>query len=248
MIRVFLGNLGSGKSVYAVREIVNDESDRMHYSNMVLKKVGNFVHIRPEHVIKKSMVGKKIHFDLNLEYWNQQKKPLNVLWDEVHLTASSRQSMSKVNIVLSRFLAMARRITGFDKRGYGHFTFIAQKERTVDVNIKELCNEIFYFVSHWVVRCEGCGTRLAVNSERQQVERCIRCGSWKIVKEDLNIEVFVFNNWEKFYRWEQKIKGRWYVKRYIITDIEQYFRYYDTLQTSDIWDSYVNSPADKTVQ
>lgn len=243
MIRIFLGKLGSGKSAYAVREMARNVTDRVTYTNIVTKGISNVRLINPQDVIRKKVIDekkKKYELDLNVEYWAQQKKPLNVVWDEVHLTANSRMSTSKANMVLSRFIAMARRITGFDERGYGTFTFIAQKERTIDVNVRELANEIIYLVSKWVVRCEECGLRVFIHSEMPQYERCYRCGSWKVVKGDLILEVFHFNDWFKLYNWEQRIKGRWHFKREIITDIESYFRHYDTLQIGNVWDTYVS--------
>lgn len=243
MIKIFLGNLGSGKSVCAVRELMLNQSERKTYTNLMTNKIKNVVHIKPQHVIRKFFPVEKKgkpDFDLNLEYWQKQKKPLNILWDEIHLTAPSRASSSKINMVLSRFIAMARRITGMDKRGYGHFTFIAQKERTIDVNIKELTNEIRYHISHWVQRCEECGAGLLVNSEMQIIERCMQCGSWKILKEKIFIEVLKFNSWEKYYDWALHNKSKRYFERYIINDIQKYFKHYDTLQMSDLWDSYIH--------
>lgn len=241
MIKVFLGNLGSGKTICAVRELVLNESDRVTYTNIITKGVKGVSHIKPDHVIKKIMKDKKPNFELNIDYWAKQKKPLNVLWDEVHLTANSRQSTSKINIILSRFIAMARRVTGFDKRGYGHLIFIAQKERTIDVNIKELANEIVYHIAHWVINCEDCGRKLWVTSQMQIFDKCMFCGSWKIIKEQLQIEVLKFNDWEKYHLWTYSPKFKLYYDRYIIQDIEKYFKYYDTLQISDVWEDYINS-------
>lgn len=239
MIRIFLGNLGSGKSANAVRELYKDESDRVTYTNLLTSGLNNVVHIKPEYIIKKIVKRGKTSFDLNIKYWKKQKKPLNILWDEIHLTANSRMSMTKVNMVLSRFISMARRITGFDKRGYGHFTFIAQKERTIDVNIKDLANEIVYHISHWVLTCEECGLKFEVNSEMQQIDKCFKCGSWKILKSNLTIEVLKFNNWEKYYKWVEGMKGKLYFERTLVTDIEKYFKLYDTMQMSDMWENYI---------
>lgn len=241
MIRVFLGNLGSGKSACAVKEIADDTSNLKTYTNLVLKGVRNTVFIKPSDIIEViSQKGrKKDIYKLNIGYWEKQKKPLNVLWDEVHLTASSRRSSSKPNVILSQFMAMARRITGFDKRGYGFFTFIAQKERTIDVNIRELANEIVYHVSYWKITCEDCGRYIYWNSEKQHLRKCLNCGSWKILKSDIHVLRIFFNDWEKYYNWVEHAPGRWHFKREWIFDIEHYFHNYDTMQISNIWDSYI---------
>lgn len=242
MIRVFLGNLGSGKSACAVKEIIDSESNRKTYTNLNTNNVKNAVFIKPSDIIQiipNPKDKKKELFQLNIKYWKKQKKPLNVLWDEIHLTANSRKSTSKVNMVLSQFMAMARRITGFDKRGYGHFTFIAQKERTIDVNIRELCNEIIYHISYWRITCNDCGKFVYWTSEKQQLEQCLNCGSWDIFKDDVYVLRLFFNKWENYYRYTEGEQGRFHFKRQFVYDIEDYFQYYDTMQISNVWDSYV---------
>ena len=239
MIRIFLGNLGSGKSVSAIRELVHNPNGRTTYTNIITKGIQNVVTIKPQDIIKKIGEDKKPSFDLNIEYWNKQKKPLNILWDEIHLTANSRMSMSKINMVLSRFIAMARRITGFDKRGYGSFTFVAQKERTIDVNIRDLTNEIVYHISHWVVECEECGTKVLTNSESPQMNKCVVCSSWKLEKKGMFIEKLSFSEWDSFYAWSVHMKGKFYDSRQRINDIEDYFKYYDTMQIENVWENYL---------
>ena len=239
MIRIFLGNLGSGKTISAVREmVINQDSGRTTYTNIVTKNIKNVIRIQPQDIITKSG-DKKPSYDLNVDFWNTRDKPLNILWDEVHLTANSRMSMSKVNMILSRFIAMARRITGFDDRGYGHFTFIAQKDRTIDVNIRDLCNEIIYHIGRWILHCQDCGTKLWVNSEMQQLDKCIRCKSWNIRKENLMIEQLKFSEWNDFYAWTNKIKGKWWYEHTIVTDIDRFFDRYDTMQMENIWENYI---------
>jgi len=242
VIRIYLGNLGSGKSLHAVHDMMNDLSGRKTYTNLDTFKIPNAVHIKPEHVISKIPDGKKIMFDLNLDYWNRQEKPLNLLWDEIHLTANSRGSMSKINIVFSRFISMARRITGFDHRGYGSFTFIAQKERTMDINIKDMASEIVYHIGHWIMKCEDCGARIQCSSEKPPYQRCIKCGSWNISKDHLLIEMNWFKNFDHYYAWCVGIKGKWMYKRQLITDPEKYFKHYDTVQVTDVWNKYVSVP------
>ena len=235
MIKIFLGNLGSGKSLCAVRDIVNDDSGRVTFTNIMMKPAKNIMQIKPENVITRN----EDKLELNTEYWSKQKKPLNIVWDEIHLTANARSSMSKVNMVFSKFLAMARRITGFDDRGYGHFIFIAQTERTIDINIKELASEIRYFKSHWFIVCEECESKVHATSEMEQIERCIVCGSWKIKREGLNIEVRHFANWFDYLYFIDRRKGKFHTRHYMVNDAENYFKYYDTLQMEDIWQKYL---------
>ena len=128
MIIIILGNLGSGKSAAAVRDLYNDRSGRITYTNIKTTGIDHVRQIKPSNVIKKSIKSEtikkdgsteiKYKLDLNKEYWMKQPKALNILWDEIHLTANSRQSMSAINQIIGRFIAMGRRITGYDKKGY----------------------------------------------------------------------------------------------------------------------------------
>lgn len=240
MITIFLGMLGSGKTASAVRELVNDKSGRITYSNLAVRNIKNVYHIKPQDIISKTEDEKgKITFDLNKEFWLKQKKPLNILWDEIHLTANSRKSMSNINMVFSKFMAMARRLVGFDKRGYGHLIFIAQAERTIDVNIKELASEIRYHKSYWIVKCEECSVSIIANSEMEQIETCLNCGSWKIERKGLNVEVRHFRTWGDYMNFKLNMPGKWHNKRYMIKDMADYFGYYDTMQMEDIWADYI---------
>ena len=241
MIRIFLGNLGSGKTLSAVRELALDNSGRKTYTNISVRGIKNAVHIKPEYVIKKEEDEKgKLKLDLNTEYWNQQKKPLNLLWDEVHLTANSRRSMSSINQVFSKFIAMGRRIVGFDKRGYGCLTFIAQAERTIDRNIKELANEIRYHVSYWYIECNSCKSKIIVSSEMEQFSKCTKCGSWEIERKGLQIEVKRYKSWANYLNSQiDTKKHKWHFDRFMLYDAEDYYKYYETLQMEDIWGDYI---------
>jgi len=251
MLRLYLGNLGSGKSASVIREIVNDKSDRMYYTNIKTKGIKNAIQIKPSDVIQKVITSSKINkdgvveekfkFDLNKKYWMKQKKPLNLVWDEIHLTANARNSQSTVNKIFSRFISMGRRITGFDEKGYGHFIFIAQAERTIDVNIRELANEIRYHRMYWVMTCKICKFALRVNSDMEEIENCLSCGSWKLVRSSFRIRVFRFNNWMAYLKFREGWGGRYHFEKYEITDIEKYFKHYDTHQMEDLWDDYINS-------
>ena len=137
-----------------------------------------------------------------LVIWQKQKKPLNIIWDEIHLVANSRDSQSKLNKCMSRFLSSGRRITGSDDGGYGHFIFIAQASRTIDVNIRDLCNEVRYHVMHWISMCKNCFKCRWVNSEIKEIEFCIFCGSWKLLRQNFKLQVYKFYDFMDYQRWQ----------------------------------------------
>ncbi|HEC38841.1 hypothetical protein LCGC14_0636120 [marine sediment metagenome] len=247
MIRIYLGKLGSGKSVSAIREIANDHSGRTNYTN-IKNNLPNSTLIKGTDIIKKILHSTKekrdgtveeIHkYEFNLDFWNKQKKPLNIIWDEIHLVANSRDSQSKLNKCMSRFLSLGRRITGSDDSGYGHFIFIAQASRTIDVNIRDLCNEVRYHIMYWISECKNCHRGRWVTSEIKEIESCIYCGSWKLLRKNFMVKVFKFHDFINYQKWYEGW-GKFYFEKLWITDIEQYFQHYNTHQIEGIFDDFV---------
>ena len=45
----------------------------------------------------------------------------------------------------------------------------------------------------------------------------------------------------KYYKWTLGEPGHHHFERIVIDDIEDYFKHYNTLQVSDMWDSYIHS-------
>lgn len=243
MIRIINGNLGSGKTVSVVRDMMLDRSKLVTYSN-IRTKLRNAMFIRPEHVITKQkfMDGKKekIKLKLNIGYWMKRKKPLNIIWDEIHLTASSRRSMSSVNQVFSQFVAMARRFTGMDETGYGTVTFIAQTERTIDLNIKELANDIQYNRMHWLLTCRNCYKSLPVTSDDPMRRKCVFCSSQDIYRNRFNLEIWKFKNFSRYFRFiDDGMRGKHHYEHFFVNDIAEYFRNYDTHQIESLWEDYL---------
>lgn len=242
MIRIYLGKLGSGKTVSAIREIKKDRSGRMNYTN-IGNKLSNSIIIKGSDIVTRKLIEVKksgqevFKYEFNLNFWNQQKKPLNVVWDEIHLVANSRESQSKLNRAMSRFLSMGRRITGYDDSGYGHFIFIAQASRTIDVNIKDLCNEIRYHIMYWILECKKCHASVWVSSEMKEVEVCLYCGSWKLKRTNFKVQVFKFSDWINYQKWIEGW-GKFYFEKLWIMDIENYFGFYNTHQTETIFDEF----------
>lgn len=247
MIRIYLGKLGSGKSISAIREIANDQSGRTNYTN-IKNDLKNCIMIEGSDIIKKTLISTKkkrdgrieeiFKYEFNLPFWQKQKKPLNIIWDEIHLVANSRDSQSKLNKCMSRFLSMGRRIVGSDDTGYGHFIFIAQTSRTIDVNLRDLANEIRYHVMYWISECKKCYRGRWVTSEMKEVEFCIYCGSWKLLRKDFMVKIFKFHDFIDYQKWYEGW-GKFYFEKLWLSDIENYFEHYDTHQIEKIFDDFV---------
>ena len=245
MIRIVLGNLGAGKTINAVREIVEDDSGMPIFTNIAVKGINNVYRINPSDVIKKEKDEKgKTKYSLNIDFWIDQPKPLAIYWDEVHLSAgNSRSSMSHANKILSRFIAMGRRIVGMSEETglNGYMVYIAQSERTLDVNLRDLCNEIYYLVGMWVINCTECGQKLARNSDQKQLRRCIFCDSGKITITDHKTLIYEFSTWEGYIKFRMGMSGKHYSQPpKVIEDLKRYFKYYDTLQIADLWNDYLD--------
>jgi len=243
-------SLGSGKTINAVSDVVHDKSGRVTYSNIEINGINNVKFIRPDHIIRKKIVGCKTKrdgtveqitkLDLNIDYWMKQKKALNILWDEIHLSGgNSRESMKKSNLIISRFLSMGRRICGFDDKGYGTLIFIAQTDRTIDVNIKDLANEIRYFVMHWELICRDCGLIIPTDTGKPVIDQCFRCNSWDLYRDNFISEVFYFLSYSDYLKHVEGWEGKYYYKRTINPNISEYRKYYDTHQIQALWDEAI---------
>ena len=101
MIKIVLGAVGSGKTAFAVREIVQNLTNRTTYSNIQMD-VKNQIDISPDMIVHKEIVDYKKNkksdekepvykFSLNVEYWKAIKEPINVVLDEAHTPSDSRQ-------------------------------------------------------------------------------------------------------------------------------------------------------------
>ena len=78
MIRIYLGRLGSAKTVSTVREIIKDESNRVTYTNINIRHTKNVKKIVTENLIKKTLISevkkrdgtieKNYKFEFNMDF------------------------------------------------------------------------------------------------------------------------------------------------------------------------------------
>ncbi|MDX1373497.1 MAG: zonular occludens toxin domain-containing protein, partial [Nitrososphaeraceae archaeon] len=139
MIRISLGNPGSGKTACEVREMILNRSKRHVYTNINIKKKRTHPHIKllkPEYIIQKEIKkiissgknkGTSIYdYTLNTDFWKSITDPINVVLDEAHTIVNARRSMSKINILVTDWLALIRRVLGQSASGYGELVLITQ--------------------------------------------------------------------------------------------------------------------------
>jgi len=247
MIRLMIGKMGSGKTACMVREIIRNEDKKTTLSNIIIKKKNaNHVLITRDMVIKKETVGvsktgkEQITLQLNDSYWKELRQrydSVNVVLDEAHTLLNSRRAMSKENEILNEFIALLRRVVG-DSNGYGELILITQLGRRLDIIARELATSVHYHKAYYKRTCSSCKHTIVEHNESYMKPKlCPRCGHHAYTKHSFIIEKFEFASVEDCEIW-LTTKQKTYYTHYYITDIEQYFPYYDTFQWENMISEY----------
>lgn len=242
MIRISLGNIGSGKTVSEVREIALNSHIKT-YSN-IITKLRHQKDINAGMIVKKELIDTKKKKDgslipvyretLNTDFWKEIPKPINIVLDEAHSIINARRSMSKVNIIVTDWLALIRRILG-SVEGFGNLTFITQLPNRIDTIARDMATNVRYHICHYKKICKKCNLVWSETSEHpEQLYKCLRCNSYNIKKFDHKIEIFCFTSVNDYETWKNYNVKTWY-KHYIINDIGKYFHLYDTLQWENLF-------------
>jgi len=243
LIKLILGNVGSGKTALAVREMYHNKFNRKTYTN-IKTPLKNAVQIDPSMIIDKQVVDHKKNRKtgeieaiykktLNIDFWKNIKEPINVILDEAHSIVNSRRSMSSVNIILTDWLSLIRRILGQTESGYGELVFITQLPKRIDVIARDMATAIQYCVMHYSKTCGDCGFGWIENSEQPEASAtCLSCRSMSVKKSGFTVEVWSFQNMDSFTQWSEYGRDTFY-NHYYVRDIAKYFDLYDTLQ----WDN-----------
>lgn len=243
MIRISLGNVGSGKTLMEVRNLYLNPSNRLTYSN-IKTKLKNQVNLTPDMIIKKEVLGYKKNgepitdYKLNVDFWKKVKKPVNIVLDEAHTILNSRRAMQKTNVLMTDWLALIRRVIGQADSGYGEVVFITQLPNRLDVIAREMATQVRYHVCHWHKLCKNCGLEWSEDSEMpEQLWACPSCNSFKLLKHSFVIEVWHFNKMDAFNMWKEWGEKTYY-KHYLVRDIDKFFPLYDTLQWDNLFSNF----------
>jgi hypothetical protein len=227
-----------------------NQAHRPTFSNIITKGVKHNTVMTSSMIIKKDVIPSKsgkvkdtVKLALNTHFWKDQQSKhgaINVILDEAHTLFNSRRTMSKVNAVMTDFLALLRRVLGANDAGHGELILISQLDRRIDVIAREMATQIRYHVCHYKKVCSKCGYSWKENNETpEQRWECVSCGSYYIKKENHVIECWHFANIQKYDAW--KMMGmQTFHRHYFINDIEQYFKHYSTLQ----WDNLISEGID----
>jgi len=220
---------------------------RMTYSN-IITKLKHQVNINPRMIIKEEKVGEKKKKDgkleyiykhtLNIDFWKKIKEPINVVLDEAHSIINSRRAMSKINIIITDWISLIRRVLGQTEAGYGELVFITQLPKRIDIIARDMCTNLVYTVCHYVKSCKKCRTSWQENSEMPEaLWVCPKCQNYNILKHSHTLEVWHFPNMSSYEIWNDFAQKTFY-KHYYITDIENYFKLYNTLQWDNMFSEF----------
>lgn len=245
MITLMLGLQGSGKTACCVREIMKDISGKTFFSNIITFKIKNNVVIKPEMIYKKEIIKVKksgevtYKYSVNKEFWQnavRKHKSLNVIIDEAHSILNARRAMSKHVQPILDWISLLRRVLGSTESGHGELYLVSQIERRIDVVAKEQSTQIRYHVCHYKKTCKKCLFTVNENNEiPEQMFVCPVCKSI-LIKHSHIIEVWHFVNYDNFIRWKYYRLKKSYYKHYYVTDIEEVFPFYNTMQ----WDNLIS--------
>jgi len=243
MIRIVLGNIGSGKTLHMVREIVLNKIGRTYYTNIAIPKCKHVIPLKPEMIIKvnEDAKTKKEKYEVNQEFWENvvnEGQRISVCLDEAHILLNPRRAMSSINVVMTDWLALLRRVIGANSQTYGELCLITQLSRRLDPISKEMANNITWCFCSYTIYCNKCGFyKRETNETAKKMQYCHRCGDYNLKKANHIIQVFEFISFD---RYEAFIEHghKTYFNRYVITDSEKYFSYYNTLQWSDLLSKY----------
>ena len=175
---------------------------------------------------------------LNIDYWKQIKEPINVVLDEAHSIINARRAMSKINLIITDWLALIRRVLGAAEAGYGELVFISQLANRLDIIARDMATNIIYTVCHYYKLCKKCGLTWKENSEMPEGWlECPKCKSYNIKKFNHILEVWHFPNISYYNMWKDFNQKTFY-KHYYLYDIENYFHLYDTLQWDNLFSEF----------
>lgn len=143
MIFFIIGGIGSGKTITAVKEIVDNQHKNFPITNFKLKNI-NYHRLKVSDIVQMNYETKK--YEINWKFWEDiraKHKNFSIYLDEAGYLASSRSSMTGYNKQMIIWVSQVRKILADSENN--HLYIISQRFNSVDIGFREL--------SHAIVLC-----------------------------------------------------------------------------------------------
>jgi predicted Zn-ribbon and HTH transcriptional regulator len=202
--------------------------------DMILKKK-----LEKEVHRKDGTLDKAYSFDVNIDFWKEQPKPLSIVLDEAHILLNSRESFSRKNRKITEWIALIRRVLGSNEGAMGELVLITQLSRRLDVIAREQAHQIRYHICHYTKKCPECSLTWHETSETPEKSYyCPRCKNRNLQKSKFIIQIWCFSNIIDFESWRD-FGAKTFYKEYFVNDIEDTsFPYYDSYQWDSLFSEY----------
>lgn len=225
MIKLFIGGVGSGKSVSIMREIKRRKQDCFVNFSCNIK---GCTRLKEEHIIKEVVIGYKrdgtpiMKKEVNYDFWKgliSKGNKFDIYIDEAHNIMHSRRSTSTWNTLFTMWLSQIRKILGSSEKN--HIYIISQRITGIDVVGRDLCHEITYM--HKIESSIKVNTPVVESGRKLKKPIKLIYVVQYVFIGDLCIENFIrfLSTGQKTYSYRQ----------YFIANF--YFRFYDSYELLD---------------
>jgi hypothetical protein len=199
-------------------------------------------------IIKKEIIDEKkqkFKYSFNIDFWEKQKRPLNIFIDEAGLLAKARKSMTHLNMAFQDFLALSRKIST-DSNKAGDLILTSQALGLIDITCQILAHQIRYCVCYYTKFCPNCRRFWGETSEDPEpVKFCKKCGNFDLEKTNFIVRERRFralpggSALETFEAWKiTQDDNIPYMDRKIY-HAERFFPLYNTFQLKDMFSGYL---------
>lgn len=243
---IWVGMPGSGKSLCATR-LFCTEPDTLFLTNIIVNKklLPNCEILKPEMIISERIVKKfkngdvKKKYVVNSAFWRELQKTmrssiLNILIDELHLIADSRNSQDPRVKVITHWLTLIRKFTTGPSGIKGRAIFLTQDIDNIDIRFRKLASIVVHHKCHYMIYCSECTFMIYQNSDMaEHPQRCPSCDSSHIREMAHVIEIWKFKSWDAYERWLWQGLRTFY-SNYKLKDMSKYFDLYDSKQSNSL--------------
>jgi hypothetical protein len=229
MIRIILGNIGSGKTITAVQMMA--QTNHKIFTN-IRNRLPNTIPLEYGMIVKFEQIGQKkdgtpiMKKDVNWQFWKDaiaQYDKFSVYIDELHNILMARRPNQ--NIEMIKWIAQIRKLTGSSEET--DLVAVSQELSRVDVALRDLCAHVIY--------CEKFEKPLMVKTECYQKGKLIK--KFVPLTYIINYHFTGHNCVQRYWRFRElgeKTYNRraWYL-------CNEYMKFYDTYQIVDFGEGAV---------